>query len=101
MNRLGLLAKHLLDRQRGCVVLSHGASCRASDRERPPVSIDLKMAVVQRVPHPLLKIATQAARDVCKFGAEFGMTPCARAKMRAGWDPGGGGGPGKFDGLLA
>jgi hypothetical protein len=31
--------------------------------------------------------------------AEFGMTPCARAKMRAGYDDGGGG-PSKFTGLL-
>ncbi len=53
------------------------------------------------VMHPLVKIATQAARDLCKYAAEFGMTPCARARMRAGWQPDGGGGPGKFDGLLA
>jgi P27 family predicted phage terminase small subunit len=53
------------------------------------------------VMHPLMKVAIQSARDLCKYAAEFGMSPCARAKMRAGWDPDGGGGPGKFDGLLA
>ena len=51
------------------------------------------------VAHPLTKIATQSARDLCKFAAEFGMTPCARARMRAGYDDDGGG-SGKFDGLL-
>jgi P27 family predicted phage terminase small subunit len=52
------------------------------------------------VVHPLTKIATQAARDVCRYAAEFGMTPCARARMRE-WPPGdGGAGPRKFDGLL-
>jgi P27 family predicted phage terminase small subunit len=51
------------------------------------------------VAHPVVKIATQAARDVCRYAAEFGLTPCARARMR-GWPPGDGGGPRKFDGLL-
>jgi phage terminase small subunit len=51
------------------------------------------------VPHPLTKIATQAARDLCRYACEFGMTPAARARARAGWDPDSG--PGKFDGLLA
>jgi P27 family predicted phage terminase small subunit len=53
------------------------------------------------VVHPLVKIATQAARDVCRYAAEFGMSPCARARMRASWTPPDGGGPRKFDGLLA
>jgi len=52
------------------------------------------------VPHPLTKIATQAARDLCRYACEFGMTPAARARARAGWDDPDGG-PGKFDGLLA
>jgi P27 family predicted phage terminase small subunit len=51
------------------------------------------------VVHPLTKIATQSARDVCKLAAEFGMTPCGRARLRAGYD--GGGGPSKFGDLLA
>jgi P27 family predicted phage terminase small subunit len=51
------------------------------------------------VAHPVVKIATQAARDVCKYAAEFGLTPCARARMR-GWPPDGGSGARKFDGLL-
>jgi P27 family predicted phage terminase small subunit len=52
------------------------------------------------VVHPLVKIAQQSARDLCRYAAEPGLTPCGRARMRAGW-PEGGAGPGKFDGLLA
>jgi P27 family predicted phage terminase small subunit len=51
------------------------------------------------VAHPLVKSAIQSARDLCRYAAEFGMTPCARARMRAGYDDGGGG-SGKFTGLL-
>jgi P27 family predicted phage terminase small subunit len=47
--------------------------------------------------NPLLKIATQAARDLIRFGNEFGLTPSSRARLRAE--------PvqdlGKFKGLLA
>ena len=50
------------------------------------------------VVHPLVKVATQSARDLCHYASEFGLTPCARAKMRAGHDDGGG--PSKFGGLL-
>jgi phage terminase small subunit len=32
---------------------------------------------------PLLKIAMQAARDLIKFGNEFGLTPSARAHVAA------------------
>jgi P27 family predicted phage terminase small subunit len=49
--------------------------------------------------NPLLKITVQAARDVCQTAAEFGFTPQARARFRAGYEP-----PpddGKWDGLLA
>ncbi len=41
------------------------------------------------VAHPLSKVAAQAARDLCRYAAEFGMTPCARARFRAGYDDGG------------
>jgi P27 family predicted phage terminase small subunit len=50
------------------------------------------------VVHPLIKVAMQSARDLCRYASEFGLTPCARARMRASYDDGGG--PGKFDGLL-
>jgi P27 family predicted phage terminase small subunit len=49
--------------------------------------------------NPLLKIAVAAARDVCRYAAEFGFTPAARARFRAGYEPPPG--PDKWDGLLA
>jgi P27 family predicted phage terminase small subunit len=53
------------------------------------------------VVHPLFKIAVASARDMIKFASEFGLTPCARARMRTGYDDDGGGPGSKFDGLLA
>jgi P27 family predicted phage terminase small subunit len=50
------------------------------------------------VANPLLKIAAQAARDLIRFGAEFGLTPSARARVTAGMPPGP---PSKFGDLLA
>jgi P27 family predicted phage terminase small subunit len=50
-----------------------------------------------RVPNPLIKIAQQAARDLIKFGNEFGLTPSSRARVRAGVPED----HGKFSGLLA
>jgi P27 family predicted phage terminase small subunit len=50
------------------------------------------------VANPLLKIAAQAARDLIRFGAEFGLTPSARARVTAGMPPGS---PSKFGDLLA
>jgi P27 family predicted phage terminase small subunit len=52
-----------------------------------------------QVPNPLQKIAAQAARDLIKFGAEFGLSPCARARVSAGLPPGPGQ-PSKFGDLL-
>ena len=50
--------------------------------------------------NPLVKVAADAADDMLKFAAEFGLTPVARARLgAAGWDPPKGGG--KFDGFLA
>jgi P27 family predicted phage terminase small subunit len=97
--RLGLLT-----------VLDHaifGAYCAAfghwmtAERLLETEGLTARGSTGNTVVHPLTKIATQAARDLCKYAAGFGMTPCARARMRAGWDPDAGGGPGKFDGLLA
>jgi P27 family predicted phage terminase small subunit len=39
------------------------------------------------VVNPILKVAVQAARDVIRFGSEFGLTPAARVRVRAGIDP--------------
>jgi P27 family predicted phage terminase small subunit len=96
--RLGLLT-----------VLDHaifGAYCQAfghwttAERLLETEGLVAKGSTGNTVMHPLMKIATQSARDLCKFACEFGMTPAARARARAGW-PDGGGGPGKFAGFLA
>jgi P27 family predicted phage terminase small subunit len=48
--------------------------------------------------NPLVKISRNAANDMLHVACQFGMTPLARSYLGA---PGPGGGPGKFDGLLA
>jgi P27 family predicted phage terminase small subunit len=40
-----------------------------------------------KVVNPVLKIACQAARDLIRFGSEFGLTPSARARVAAGMPP--------------
>jgi P27 family predicted phage terminase small subunit len=96
LHRLGLLT-----------VLDHavfGAYCSSFGRwmtaERLLATEGLlaKGSTGNTIAHPLFKVATQAARDVCKFACELAMTPSARARARAGWDdpPSGG----KFHGLL-
>jgi P27 family predicted phage terminase small subunit len=49
------------------------------------------------MPHPLLRIADNAAADMIKFGSEFGLTPASRVRVGGGGDAP----SGKFDGLLA
>jgi phage terminase small subunit len=51
------------------------------------------------VPHPLLKIGAQAARDLIRFGSEFALTPSSRARAAAGLPPNNP--PSKFGDLLA
>jgi P27 family predicted phage terminase small subunit len=51
------------------------------------------------IQNPLVSIARKAAGDMVRYAAEFGLTPSARTRIDAG--PGGGNGPGKFDGFLA
>jgi P27 family predicted phage terminase small subunit len=48
--------------------------------------------------NPLVAIAANAASDMVRYAAEFGLTPLARGRIAAGggYEP-----PGKFDGLLA
>jgi phage terminase small subunit len=50
-----------------------------------------------KVANPLLKIAAQAARDLIRFGTEFGLTLSARARVAAGITQV----PSKFGDLLA
>jgi P27 family predicted phage terminase small subunit len=48
------------------------------------------------VPHPLLRIANDAAADMLKFGSEFGITPASRSRLGVDSEPPGG----KFGDLL-
>jgi phage terminase small subunit len=52
-----------------------------------------------KVVNPLIKIAEMSARDLIRFGNEFGLTPSSRARVRAAGDPTAA--PSKFHGLLA
>jgi P27 family predicted phage terminase small subunit len=40
-----------------------------------------------QVQNPLVRIASQAARDLLRVGSEFGLTPSARARVAAGMPP--------------
>ena len=37
-----------------------------------------------KLPNPLLKVATRAARDVIQFGNKFGLSPSWRVRGAAG-----------------
>src|SRR5262245_19090788 len=50
------------------------------------------------IQNPLVRIASQAARDLLRIGVEFGLTPSARARVAAGMPPRP---PSKFGDLLA
>jgi P27 family predicted phage terminase small subunit len=104
LHRLGLLS--VID------VMPLAAYCQAYKRWRMAEEILAEMAkrdlatsallvkntTGDAVQNPLVKIAAHAARDMIRFGGEFGMTPVARARIAAGVyaqsDAG------KFDGLL-
>jgi P27 family predicted phage terminase small subunit len=48
--------------------------------------------------NPVVKVAIDAASNMLRFAAEFGLTPAARARLgSAGWVPTG---RGKFDGYI-
>lgn len=48
--------------------------------------------------NPLIAVANEAAVEMLRFAAEFGMTPAARSRIRLSPRAGG---VGKFDGLLS
>jgi P27 family predicted phage terminase small subunit len=98
LHRLGLLT-----------VLDHsafGAYCQSfarwvmADRQLETEGLLAKGSTGNTIAHPLFKVATQSARDMIKAGAEFGLSPCARARLAAGGymppEP-----PSKFGDLLA
>ena len=48
--------------------------------------------------HPIYRVAVEAARDMLKYAAEFGLAPSARTRIAGGIAAAPA--PGKFDGLL-
>jgi P27 family predicted phage terminase small subunit len=92
-------------------VMPLAAYCDAYDRwrtaketvaamaERDPVmhGLIVKTQSSGAAPNPLVWIAANAAKDMVRFAAEFGMTPAARSRINAGVDLD----DGKFAGLLA
>jgi len=69
-----------------------------ADKDRVTGALLIKSALGDPRANPLIRIADNAAADMIRCAGEFGMTPSARARVRAGiaWREGGG----KFDGLI-
>jgi P27 family predicted phage terminase small subunit len=95
--RLGLLT--VLDETGfACYCQSYGLWRLAEERLSKEADLVVRGTTrSNRVPNPFLKIAAQAARDLIRFSAEFGMTPSARARVAAGYDAS----KSKFGDLLA
>jgi P27 family predicted phage terminase small subunit len=94
LHRLGLLT--VLDETSfACYCQSYGLWRMAEEKL---ANEDLVSPGSERntVANPLQKIAAQAARDVVRFGNEFGLSPSARVRVAAGMPPG----PSKFGDLL-
>jgi P27 family predicted phage terminase small subunit len=86
-----------------CVSYSRWAAAERALKmmaERDPVTKGLmvKGSLGNPVQNPLVKVASNAARDMVRYAAEFGLTPVARARIAAG--PGPDQPPSKFAGLL-
>jgi P27 family predicted phage terminase small subunit len=82
LHRLGLLT--LLDtRAFEAYCVSYGR-WRQAEQALVDAELIVPGSSQNQVANPLLKIATQAARDLIRFGAEFGLTPSARARVAAG-----------------
>ena len=70
--------------------------------KRDPVLSGLMIETRNGTPiqNPIVVTAANAANDMVRYAAEFGLTPSARARIAAG-PFGGPGGQSKFSGLLA
>jgi phage terminase small subunit len=71
----------------------------AATAERDPVTHGLLIKRTDGAArNPLVKIAANAASNMIRYGAEFGLTPVARSRIAAaGFEPPDGG---RFAGLL-
>src|SRR5262245_18178355 len=68
-----------------------------AERDQVTGALLIKSADGNPRQNPLVRLAHNAAGDMLRFAAEFGLTPAARAHLASGVYSGG---PGKFDGLL-
>jgi P27 family predicted phage terminase small subunit len=98
LHRLGLLT--VLDHTAFAAYCSSFARWVEADRLLQTEGLLATGSTGNTIAHPLFKVATQSARDMIKAGAEFGLTPSARARLAAGGyvppEP-----PSKFGDLLA
>ena len=60
---------------------------RMVDRDPVTKGLMVKGSLGNPVQNPLVKVAANAARDMVRYAAEFGLTPAARARIAAGFDP--------------
>jgi P27 family predicted phage terminase small subunit len=74
------------------------ALARMAEKDPVTGALLIKSTLGDPRANPLIRVANNAAADMIRFAGEFGMTPSARARVRAGvaWREGGG----KFDGLI-
>jgi P27 family predicted phage terminase small subunit len=76
------------------------ALMKMADKDPITGALLIRSALGDPRSNPLIRVANAAAADMIRFSAEFGLTPAARSRIRAGvaWRDGGNG---KFEGLLA
>jgi len=77
-----------------CSAMAHWRTAEEAIERLDSLTITTKSG--QRV-NPLVRIASQAANDALKFGAQFGLTPAGRLRLSGTTPPTP---PSKFDGLL-
>jgi len=82
LHRLGLLS--VLDMSAFEAYCIAYGRWRKAEEELVDAELVVPGSTENRVANPLLKIATRAARDLIRFGSEFGLTPSARARVAAG-----------------
>jgi P27 family predicted phage terminase small subunit len=96
LHRLGLLT--VLDQTVFAVYCVSYGRWRAAEELLAAEPVVVRGCEGSPVQNPLCRIAREAARDLLRAGAEFGLTPSARARISAGLPPPG---PSKFGDLLA
>ena len=96
LHRLGLLT--ILDEASFAAYCSAYGLWRMAEEQLAQEDLVAPGSERNTVVNPLLKIATQAARDLIRFGSQFALTPSSRARTAPGLPPNQ---PSKFGDLLA